>query len=101
MISAGPAYEGLVDRGRLQAGETVLITAAAEGVGTAAVQIAVAQGARTLGVASPANHDYLRAWAQVTCSITTPLTGFSRCVRPLRAGSMCCWIAPAARPTTK
>src|ERR671931_228547 len=27
VISAGTAYEGLVDRGRLQAGETVLITA--------------------------------------------------------------------------
>jgi NADPH:quinone reductase len=60
VISAGTAYEGLVDRARLQAGETVLITAAAGGVGSAAVQIAVAQGARALGVASPANHEYLR-----------------------------------------
>ncbi|MBV9322492.1 MAG: NADP-dependent oxidoreductase [Chloroflexi bacterium] len=60
VISAGTAYEGLVDRGRLQAGETVLITAAAGGVGSAAVQIAVAQGARVLGVASPGNHEYLR-----------------------------------------
>ncbi|MBV9579260.1 MAG: NADP-dependent oxidoreductase [Chloroflexi bacterium] len=60
VISAGTAYEALVDRGRLQAGETVLITAAAGGVGSAAVQIAVAQGARALGVASPGNHDYLR-----------------------------------------
>ena len=42
VISAGTAYEGLVDRGRLRAGETVLITAAAGGVGSAAVQIAVA-----------------------------------------------------------
>ncbi len=31
MIGAGTAYEGLVDRGRLQAGQTVLITAAAGG----------------------------------------------------------------------
>ena len=60
VISAGTAYEALVDRGRLQAGETVLITAAAGGVGSAAVQIAVAQGARALGVASPGNHDYLQ-----------------------------------------
>jgi NADPH:quinone reductase len=60
VISAGTAYEGLVDRGRLQPGETMLITAAAGGVGSAAVQIAVAQGARVLGVASPGNHDYLR-----------------------------------------
>jgi NADPH:quinone reductase len=46
VIGAGTAHEGLVDRGRLRAGETVLITAAAGGVGSAAVQIAAAMGAR-------------------------------------------------------
>ena len=61
VIGAGTAHEGLVDRGRLQAGETALITAAAGGVGNAAVQIAVAIGARTLAVASSDNHDYLRS----------------------------------------
>jgi NADPH2:quinone reductase len=60
VIGGGTAYQGLMDRGRLQAGETVLITAAAGGVGSAAVQIAAALGARLLGVASPRNHDYLR-----------------------------------------
>jgi NADPH:quinone reductase len=60
VVGGGTAYEGLVDRGRLQAGETVLITAAAGGVGSAAVQIAAAVGARPLAVASPPNHDYLR-----------------------------------------
>jgi NADPH:quinone reductase-like Zn-dependent oxidoreductase len=60
VIAGGTAYQGLADRGRLQAGETVLITAAAGGVGSAAVQIAAALGARPLGVASPGNHDYLR-----------------------------------------
>jgi NADPH:quinone reductase len=61
VIGGGTAHEGLVDRGRLRAGETVLITAAAGGVGSAAVQIAAAVGARPLGVASPPNHDYLRS----------------------------------------
>ncbi len=61
VIGAGTAHEGLEDRGRLQAAETVLITAAAGGVGSAAVQIAAAMGARPLGVASPPNHDYLRS----------------------------------------
>jgi NADPH:quinone reductase-like Zn-dependent oxidoreductase len=61
VISAGTAHEGLADRGLLQGGETVLITAAAGGVGSAAVQIAAAMGARPLGVASPPNHDYLRS----------------------------------------
>jgi NADPH2:quinone reductase len=59
VIGAGTAYEGLIDRGRLQAGETVLITAAAGGVGSAAVQVAAAVGARVVAVASPPNHDYL------------------------------------------
>jgi hypothetical protein len=59
-IGGGTAYQGLVDRGRLQAGQTVLITAAAGGVGSAAVQIAAALGARPLGTARPGNHDYLR-----------------------------------------
>jgi NADPH:quinone reductase-like Zn-dependent oxidoreductase len=59
-IGGGTAYQGLIDRGRLQAAETVLITAAAGGVGSAAVQIAAATGARTLGVASQVNHEYVR-----------------------------------------
>lgn len=61
VIGAGTAHEGLVDRGRLQVGETVLITAAAGGVGSAAVQIAAAIGARPLGVASAANADHVRS----------------------------------------
>jgi NADPH:quinone reductase len=60
VVGGGAAYEGLVDRARLQAGETVLITAAAGGVGSAAVQLTAAVGARPLGVASQRNHDYLR-----------------------------------------
>jgi NADPH:quinone reductase-like Zn-dependent oxidoreductase len=60
VIGAGTAYDGLVDRGHLQPGETVLITAAAGGVGSVAVQIAAALGGRPLGAASPGNHDYLR-----------------------------------------
>jgi uncharacterized protein GlcG (DUF336 family) len=59
VIGAGTAHDGLVDRGLLHAGETVLITAAVGGVGSAAVQIA-AMGARPIGVASPPNHEYLR-----------------------------------------
>lgn len=61
VIGAGTAHEGLVDRGRLRSGETVLVTAAAGGVGNAAVQIAAALGARVFGVASPANHDFVRS----------------------------------------
>lgn len=60
VIPAVTAYEGLVDRARLQAGETVLITAASGGVGTAAVQIARNIGARVVAVASARHHGYVR-----------------------------------------
>jgi enoyl reductase len=40
--------------------DTVLVHAAAGGVGTFAVQLARARGATVIGTASPRNHDYLR-----------------------------------------
>ncbi|MER6395083.1 NADP-dependent oxidoreductase [Kitasatospora sp. NPDC001603] len=45
---------------RVTAGETVLVHAAAGGVGHLAVQIAKAFGARVIGTAGERNHDYLR-----------------------------------------
>ncbi|MEZ5126499.1 MAG: NADPH:quinone reductase [Thermoleophilia bacterium] len=42
------AYYGLIQRGALQAGETVLVQGAAGGVGSASVQLARAWGARVL-----------------------------------------------------
>lgn len=45
------SYLALVDRARLKAGETVLVHAAAGGVGLAALQIAVALGARVIASA--------------------------------------------------
>ena len=42
------AHLGLHQRGRLEAGETVLVHAAAGGVGSAAVQLAVAAGAKVI-----------------------------------------------------
>jgi len=53
VIGGGTAHEGLIDRGRLQSGDTVLITAAAGGVGSVAVQIAAAAGARPPGRGKP------------------------------------------------
>jgi NADPH2:quinone reductase len=46
------AYFALVPRGRLVAGETVLVHGAAGGVGTAALQVAKGLGARTIAVVS-------------------------------------------------
>jgi acyl transferase domain-containing protein len=50
----------LNDVGRLDAGESVLIHAAAGGVGQAAIQIARRLGAEILGTASPEKHDFLK-----------------------------------------
>ncbi|MFI8825215.1 NADP-dependent oxidoreductase [Streptomyces sp. NPDC053431] len=48
------------DRVGAGAGDTVLVHAAAGGVGSLATQLLVARGARVIGTASPANHDFLR-----------------------------------------
>ncbi|MEV1025954.1 NADP-dependent oxidoreductase [Streptomyces sp. NPDC050264] len=42
-------------------GGTLLVNGASGSVGSAAVQLAVARGARVIGTASPANHEYLRS----------------------------------------
>src|SRR3954466_7935064 len=47
--------------GGLGAGQTIVINGAAGGVGTAAVQLARARGARVIGTASERNHEFLRS----------------------------------------
>ena len=42
-------------------GRTLLVNGASGSVGSAAVQLAVVRGARVIGTASPANHEYLRS----------------------------------------
>src|SRR3954452_22288161 len=46
--------------GGLGEGRTIVINGAAGGVGTAAVQLAVARGAKVIGTASERNHEFLR-----------------------------------------
>ncbi|UXH76456.1 NADPH:quinone oxidoreductase family protein [Roseateles amylovorans] len=46
------SHHALIDRAALQAGETVLVLGAAGGVGTAAIQVAKAAGARVIAAAS-------------------------------------------------
>jgi NADPH2:quinone reductase len=48
----GTSHHALMDRAALRAGETVLVLGAAGGVGTAALQIAKAAGARVIAAAS-------------------------------------------------
>jgi NADPH:quinone reductase-like Zn-dependent oxidoreductase len=63
-IAYGTAL-GMLERGGVSAGDTVLVTGASGGVGLAAVQLAVARGARVVAVSSAAKADaVLEAGAQ-------------------------------------
>ena len=59
-LAALTAWQSLVEMGRLQSGQHVLVHAAAGGVGVFAVQIAKALGAHVAATASPRNHSFLR-----------------------------------------
>ncbi len=60
-VSATTALQALRDRGRISAGQKVLITGASGGVGTFAVQIAASMGATVTGVCSARNIDMVRS----------------------------------------
>ncbi len=61
-INYATAWEALIRAGNLQAGERVLIHAAAGGVGIAATQVAKRTGAEVWGTASPGKHEAIRGF---------------------------------------
>lgn len=60
LMLAGATAVHALTAAHVVAGETVLIHAAGGGVGAMAVQLAVARGARVIGTAGPAKHEFLR-----------------------------------------
>jgi NADPH:quinone reductase-like Zn-dependent oxidoreductase len=54
------AHQAIVDALDVRAGETVIVTGAAGGVGTVAVQLAAGLGAQVIGTASARNERYVR-----------------------------------------
>jgi len=55
LIPAHTAYHAAIRRGELRSGETVVVTGAAGGLGSAIVQLCVAQGARVIAVVGSAD----------------------------------------------
>lgn len=99
-LAALTAWQILVDTANVQAGQKVLITAAAGGVGHLAVQIAKAHGAYVIGTARAQKHaflkelgadeviDYTQAdYDQNDIDVLVDLVGGSSAV-PVRAGGL-------------
>lgn len=59
LFVAGTTAYAAVRAVSLKPGDTVVVSAAAGGVGSLVVQLAVAAGATVIGLAGPANHDWL------------------------------------------
>src|SRR5437870_11392761 len=59
-LAALTAWQALIDAAKLSPGQTVLIHGASGGVGSFAIQIAKARGAKVIATASTANQDLLK-----------------------------------------
>jgi NADPH:quinone reductase-like Zn-dependent oxidoreductase len=59
-IVAMTAWQALIDTAKLKSGQTVLIHGGSGGVGSFAIQIAKARGAKVIATASTANQDFLK-----------------------------------------
>jgi len=63
LITYGTTIHGLKDRGAIKPGETLLILGASGGVGSAAIELGKAMGARVIAaVSSPDKADVCKAW---------------------------------------
>nr|WP_310522874.1 NADPH:quinone oxidoreductase family protein [Polymorphobacter sp.] len=70
------ALHGLVDRGALQSGETLLVFGAAGGVGSAAIQVGKTLGARVIAVASTAEKRDFAVALGADATIDTQVDGW-------------------------
>ena len=72
-LAALTAWQALIDAGKIQSGQTVLIHGGSGGVGSFAIQIAKARGARVIATASARNQDLLKQLgADVAIDYTKP-----------------------------
>jgi NADPH:quinone reductase-like Zn-dependent oxidoreductase len=66
----------------VRAGKTLLVNGASGGIGSTAVQLAVARGARVIGTASARNHEYLRSLGAEPVSYGEGLIDWVRALAP-------------------
>lgn len=82
LAAAGGTAWKVLEQLNVVAGETLLIHAAAGGVGVFAVQMAVARGVRVIGTASEVNHDMLRSLGAVPVTYGAGLAERVRAIAP-------------------
>lgn len=82
LSASGQTACSALDELAVAPGETLLIHAAAGGVGSFAVQIARSRGAVVIGTASPRNHDYLRSLGAIPVTYGLGLAGRVREAAP-------------------
>ncbi len=75
LFVAGVTAYAMVRSVGLTAGDTVVVSGAAGGVGSIAVQLAQRAGATVIGLASEANHDWLRAHGVIPVSYGDGVAG--------------------------
>ena len=84
-LVGGTVWESLVTRARLTVGETIVIHGGAGGVGTIAIQVARAIGARVITTAKAGDHEFVRSLG-ADAAIDYTSTDYVDAVAELTAG---------------
>ena len=86
-LTYGTTYHALVDRARIRAGETLLVTGAGGGVGIAAVQLGVALGAHVIAAAGSSQKLAAARAAGASAEIDYTRESLAERVKALTAGA--------------
>ena len=86
-MAYGTSYHALVDRAKLQPGETLLVTGATGGVGSAAIQIGKALGARVIAALGSSEKEAIAAAMGADATINYGRESIKERVKDLTDGS--------------
>ncbi|MBG6094495.1 NADP-dependent oxidoreductase [Nocardioides luteus] len=96
---ASETAERVLDELGVTAGETVLMHGASGAVGTVAVQLAIARGARVIATAGTSNQDYLTSLGATPTTYGEGLVERVRALAPDGVDAVSTWQARAPCPT--